>query len=248
MTAMEQSERDWLATKAALIRQLARVTASNIVEIGQHLIDVKERVGQGNFIEWIKGEFEWARTTAWRFMEVAEKMPRSNLEHLDIDVSALYLIAAPSTPAPVREEAIRRATSGEHVTHAVVKAVVVQTRATPAANSASVRDMFDAVRAVRAEARRLLPSPADARRSAIETGAHTLDYTGTYQPPVTKEEQQRWQADIHELRVLFDFLDWKPKATAQQLAQTIIERGWRDDCERLEEHLVFLARLREALQ
>jgi hypothetical protein len=52
----------------------------------------------------IDAEFGWTRMTANRFMNVYEQFKSNNLLHLDIDVSALYLIAAPSTPPPVRLE------------------------------------------------------------------------------------------------------------------------------------------------
>jgi hypothetical protein len=42
-------------------------------------------------------------------MNVYERFKSSNFEHLEIDVSALYLIARRSTPEPVRAEVIRRA-------------------------------------------------------------------------------------------------------------------------------------------
>jgi hypothetical protein len=48
------------------------------------------------------------------------------METLEIDVSALYLIAAPKTPPPVRTEALRRAQAGERITHADVHDVLDQ--------------------------------------------------------------------------------------------------------------------------
>src|SRR5262249_59011084 len=49
-----------------------------------------------------------------------------------VPVSALYLLARPSTPAEVREEVIERAEAGDRITVAAVKKVVEQ-----AASSAS---------------------------------------------------------------------------------------------------------------
>ena len=39
---------------------------------------------------------------------------------MEIDVWALYLIAAPKTPEPIRAEAVKRAEKGERVTHEAV--------------------------------------------------------------------------------------------------------------------------------
>jgi hypothetical protein len=53
---------------------------------------------------------------ARRFMAVYEAFKADNLSDLEIDVPALYLIAASSAPEPARDEVIRRAESGEAVT------------------------------------------------------------------------------------------------------------------------------------
>jgi hypothetical protein len=53
-------------------------------------------------------------------MYVYEQFKINNLLNLEIDVSALYLIAAPKTPEPVRAEAVKRAAKGERVTHEAV--------------------------------------------------------------------------------------------------------------------------------
>ena len=87
------------------------------VQIGQYLTEVKTRLKHGKFLEWIEREFGWAERSAQRFMQAHERFKSAKLTHLEIDVSALYLIAAPSTLEPVRSEAIRRASNREYVTH-----------------------------------------------------------------------------------------------------------------------------------
>jgi hypothetical protein len=71
--------------------------------------EVKERLPHGQFIPWIEREFAWSERATRRFMEVHERVKTANLADLNIDVSALYLIAAPSTPEPVRQQVITRA-------------------------------------------------------------------------------------------------------------------------------------------
>ncbi|WP_371720652.1 hypothetical protein [Acidobacterium sp. S8] len=46
---------------------------------------------------WLKSEFGWSIPTAERFIRVYENIKLVNLTNLSIDVSALYLIASPST-------------------------------------------------------------------------------------------------------------------------------------------------------
>jgi hypothetical protein len=59
-------------------------------------------------------------------MNVYVQFKLSNLNNLQIDVSALYLIAAPSTPEPVRNNVIARTQDGQAVTHGGVRALVRQ--------------------------------------------------------------------------------------------------------------------------
>jgi hypothetical protein len=57
-------------------------------------------------------------------MRVFECSKSRNILDLPIDVSTLYLIAAPKTPEPVKREIIQRAEKGEPMTHAKAVAVL----------------------------------------------------------------------------------------------------------------------------
>lgn len=113
-----------LRERAEQIRGLARVTASGIVEIGKYLTEVKAKLPHGQFLKWVRTEFGWTDRHARRFMEVYGHVKSDKLSNLSIDVSALYLIAAPSTPELVRAEVIHRAENGEHVSHRRARALV----------------------------------------------------------------------------------------------------------------------------
>ena len=60
--------------------------------------------------------------TATRFINVYEMSKSNNLLDLDLPISSLYLLAAPSTPQVARTEIIERATNGEKLTVAEVRA------------------------------------------------------------------------------------------------------------------------------
>jgi hypothetical protein len=122
--ALDTETRRFVLERTERIHNLARMTATGIVQIGQYLSEVKARLGHGKFLDWIKKEFGWAERSARRFMEVHEAFKSANLADMQIDVSALYLIAAPKTPEPVRTEVIRRAENGEPATHAGTRALV----------------------------------------------------------------------------------------------------------------------------
>ncbi|HEY6290740.1 MAG TPA: hypothetical protein VI455_04150, partial [Terriglobia bacterium] len=177
-------------------------------------------------------EFAWTDRTARNYMMVYQAFKTETISDLEpIDVRALYLIASPATPEPVRQEAIRQAAIGP-VTHATVKAVVAEYQKTGDGEEAA-RKLFGAIRAAQAQeaqGRKLLPSPAEARRTAIETGAHTLDRNGAYQPPMTVENQQAWRADLHRLGPLQDFVRWVAGVgNAAGIVKIINRRYWRDE-------------------
>jgi len=99
------------------IKSLMRRTASDIIDIGQKLIEVKDYLGHGNFLNWLETEFNWSESAARKFMRVTRQFKSVNFTNLDIAASALYLLAASSTPADARQEALERASQGETITH-----------------------------------------------------------------------------------------------------------------------------------
>jgi hypothetical protein len=54
------------------IKTLMRQTAKDTISIGQKLTEVKQQLGHGEFGKWLKAEFNWGITTAWKLMKVAE--------------------------------------------------------------------------------------------------------------------------------------------------------------------------------
>lgn len=105
------------------IKALMKRAASDIIEIGQKLIEVKARLEHGRFYGWLRAEFDWTPMTANRFMHVADRFKSNNL--LDsFAPSALYLLAAPSAPDSARDEALDRAASGETITHQTAREIV----------------------------------------------------------------------------------------------------------------------------
>jgi hypothetical protein len=120
---MAADDRGYVKERALRIRDAAKRTAEGIIRIGQWLTEAKARLKHGQWLPWLESEFGWSQKTAWNFMQVYESIKLETVTNLPIDVSALYLIAAPKTPEPVRQEIIKRAEAGESMTRA--KAVEV---------------------------------------------------------------------------------------------------------------------------
>lgn len=91
-------------------------TVEDIIEIGRELIAVKERLGHGRFLDWIKVEFEMERSTAQNLMNVADKFGDKLPIIGNLKPTVLYALADPSTPDEVIEQATTKAESGEKVT------------------------------------------------------------------------------------------------------------------------------------
>jgi hypothetical protein len=116
-----------LAAHADAIRALAKSAQRNIIEIGRRLTKARDDVGHGNWLQWLTREFSWSDRTALNFMRVYELSRLSEkFSDLSIPMSALYLLARPSTPDEVREQVIERAEAGERITVAAVKEAVEQ--------------------------------------------------------------------------------------------------------------------------
>jgi len=124
--SLENETRIVVQRRTSEIKILMQQVAQDIIDIGQKLTEVKQQLGHGNFRNWLKAEFGWSVSTALRFMQVSEQFKCVNLVHLEIAASALYLLAAPSTPAFAREEALKRATQGEAISHTRAKTIVTR--------------------------------------------------------------------------------------------------------------------------
>lgn len=105
------------------IKSLMKRAAQDIIDIGEKLTEVKERLGHGRFGAWLRAEFEWSADTALRFVQVSTAF-RQIPQIAVFDPSALYALAAPSTPQPARLEAIARAQAGESITYTTARDII----------------------------------------------------------------------------------------------------------------------------
>lgn len=103
------------------IHELERRTSESIVEIGQHLIRVKQQLPHGAFLPWLTAEFGWSDRTARNFMQVAEVFGGKSEIISDFAPTALIALASPSTPEDVRIDLTHLAAIGQKVTVADVK-------------------------------------------------------------------------------------------------------------------------------
>lgn len=128
--ALDAETRIVVQQRTTEIKALMKRAASDIIEIGQKLIEVKARLGHGQFTGWFEAELGLERTMATKFIQVAERFGAVDMLKISTFApSALYLLAAPSTPESAREEAIERAGTGEQITHAAARSIVAEHKA-----------------------------------------------------------------------------------------------------------------------
>ena len=127
---IRDADRAALNGHVAEIRQLRKRAVGGILEIGRRLAECKKLVGRGNWLAWLDQQFGWDERTAQRFMSVHEFAGKSDkLSDLSIGVSALYLLAAPSTPDTARDEIVRRNKAGERLSTTEIKRIAQRHKA-----------------------------------------------------------------------------------------------------------------------
>ncbi len=123
---LDPQTRTTVQQKTSEIKSLIRQTAQDIVEVGQKLATVKRQLKHGEFRNWLKSEFNWSVSSATKFMQVSEQFKNVNFSHFNFATSALYVLAAPSTPESARQYALEIASKGENITYSLAKLIVKQ--------------------------------------------------------------------------------------------------------------------------
>jgi hypothetical protein len=101
---VDEEHRQQVIEAAVHIQADAERAQNSIIAIGQRLIEVKEILPHGQFADWISTKFSLSDRMAQNMMNVAREYgdpEKRNTVSLFSD-SALYLLAAPSTPLEAR--------------------------------------------------------------------------------------------------------------------------------------------------
>lgn len=109
---------------ADAIRGLLKNRVENVIEIGEQLSQVKAKLDHGEFLPWIDAECGLSERSVQGFMRVSRVFGSQIRKICGFAVSALYLLAQPSTPEAAMKEALKRAQKGEKITHALAKQLI----------------------------------------------------------------------------------------------------------------------------
>jgi Protein of unknown function (DUF3102) len=120
-----RSDEQLLELLASTINALRKRVAEDLVEIGFRLTEAKALAGHGGWLPWLEHNFGWAERTAQRYMSVYELVAKYDImSDLDLPMTTLVQLAAPSTPPEAVEAVVDRVEAGEKMRGADVKKVV----------------------------------------------------------------------------------------------------------------------------
>lgn len=104
------------------IRIRSRKLAEEIAELGLELISLRGLL-KGHFIAWLKSEFGWGKSTAYRYMWLGENFHRFSHSG-NFSVSAMQMLSAPGVPDSALALANELAEAGTKVTEAIADQLI----------------------------------------------------------------------------------------------------------------------------
>ena len=121
--SLDRSTAEFLLQETKEIKSLMKRTVEGIIETGERLHRVKQRLQHGEFMTWVENEIKCHYSTALHFMRVWETFgeQKEQIADVGINVSVLYLLSAPSMPEQLRTEIVEMAKAGNPVSFAEAK-------------------------------------------------------------------------------------------------------------------------------
>ena len=124
---LEAEAQDFVRDSTQRILTIAKRMTREMVEIGGLLVQVKDRITPTQFDAWVSTKLHWSERTVYNLMTVHLKFRDADFALENVAASALYLLAAPSTPAKA-VEAVKEMANAGSVSHAAVKEIVQQAK------------------------------------------------------------------------------------------------------------------------
>jgi hypothetical protein len=114
---------------AGRIRIIWRNTTAGVIEVGERLSAIKDRLPHGQFTPWLAAEFEMSDRAARLYMNAAAWAAGKTEIVSVLQPTTIYALAAPSTPDTVKVGVLERLKNGEAVTDPEVKQLIAQAKA-----------------------------------------------------------------------------------------------------------------------
>jgi hypothetical protein len=108
--------------------RIRKRTWDSYIANGRDLIAIKALLDHGAFGTWLKAEFGMSARTAQNLMNAAELVDGKSAIVSVLPVTAIYQLAAPSTPASVRDDVVARLENGEKLTVREIRSAIASGR------------------------------------------------------------------------------------------------------------------------
>ncbi len=179
-------------------KSLMRQGLWNMIKAGGKFAEIRERLRHnksGGFDGWI--EFEnLGRSTIYQFINLYEAFGNCpNFGQLDIQKTAAYLLAAPSTPDEARQEAIERAQNGETITCATAREI--RNNHKPPTNGFSRTSLFEDTRPLFIESSHDGDGPAESPGLSHSTGRMSQQFA-----LLVSQESEEWYTPIELIELI----------------------------------------------
>ena len=237
-----QASSEKLAATAARIRALRKGLIADVIEIGQLLSECKASLVHGQWIRWLNREFQWSERTARNFMTAYElaKDKSANFADFNLDISSIYLLAAPSTSKKARDEVLRRAEAGESLTHGKVKRIIAADKKAAAFGGRKKLSVKEVIREHYSDFAKL---PAIERRKVLEK--YPRDGDLAISDAVVR---QSWSPPFRELADALEAIELLTKRSVPKIIAAIPAEQTAATAARIQEATKLLRRLQEKLQ
>jgi hypothetical protein len=113
-----------LEDTAQRVRKCLENMSGNIIEVGHELLAVKRRLEHGQFLNWVAAKCGLSPRHAQLMIRAAEWAEDKCEIVSHLEPTAIYLLAAPSTPEMVRREVLSRLEQGHRPASHVVKQLI----------------------------------------------------------------------------------------------------------------------------
>lgn len=140
---LDEKARDRVMDAARDIKPRLKSLAHEIFTIGRQLNAAKSLMPHGEWQNWLQEEFNLSVRSAQNFMAVDNRLSGKNAKFAFLDPSALYLLAAPSTPEQAVTAVEEQLSEGQTPSYTQVRQVIDTSFADMASLKSSVRQWLE---------------------------------------------------------------------------------------------------------
>jgi hypothetical protein len=121
---LAHTEAATLRQDALRLRGLVTKTTANMIEVGQDLVAIKDRLNHGQFTSWVEAEIGISIRTAQGYMRFAMLAEGKSETVALLPPSTARMLASKSTPPEIVQQVIAKAATGNIVPDRVVRDLI----------------------------------------------------------------------------------------------------------------------------